>query len=324
MLTTLSLRRHASMGLALITVAALAVKAVTPAAAAELPVASGPLPGANNNPVALAMPDPNSDQTGPIIPNDDLAIQSPEVQALIQGSTTQAYSAPQSYGALNVDPKSIDPNGYDDQWLMGPDGNRPTLDSFWQSMLPKGSYTPAGVAWMNEQGGTDTKGCGLLQGTDVLDAGAFYCDKGKTVWLDLSFLTSQITQQYGYVGLAAVEAHEFGHHIQNIYGPGYHGMQSELQADCYAGSYMHFFKRVQEAKNPNDPDPNKRPWLTVDYNRLLQQFGAAGDQPNNPPSHGTGAQRQQAFAAGWASYTEVPGGPGHDTANPIGACALYN
>jgi predicted metalloprotease len=189
---------------------------------------------------------------------------------------------------LNIDPATEDPHGYFDKWLVSPNGNRPELDRFWTAMLPNGyKYSAPGVAWMNEQGGTDAGLCGTIQGTDVLDYGAFYCDKSNTLWFDLTFMNVEIYQNYGWDGVAAVEAHEWGHHIQKLMGQEYRGEFSELQADCYAGGYMHWYAE----------DGMAHPGFSE--GKLAQQFYAAGDESADDADHGTGQMRTEAFSIGW-------------------------
>ena len=84
--------------------------------------------------------------------------------------------------------------------------------------------------------------------------GPFYCPGDSTVYLDLGFFDDMVTKYGASDSVLAQEyvvAHEWGHHIQNLQGvfrahdtreTGEQGagVRSELQADCYAGVWMHW------------------------------------------------------------------------------------
>ncbi len=85
-------------------------------------------------------------------------------------------------------------------------------------------------------------GCGLASSA----VGPFYCPSDQTLYLDETFfdeLKSRFGGSAGEVAQAYVIAHEVGHHVQNQEGlfrqggpQGQHGaIETELQADCYAG-----------------------------------------------------------------------------------------
>ncbi|QPL06344.1 MULTISPECIES: KPN_02809 family neutral zinc metallopeptidase [Actinomyces] len=99
-------------------------------------------------------------------------------------------------------------------------------------------------------------------GTASSAAGPFYCPGDSTVYLDMSFF-SQMTSTLGAADTPLAEeyivAHEFGHHIQNLLGTMRSADRSgtgatsdsvrlELQADCYAGLWVHY------ASSTVDPD----------------------------------------------------------------------
>ena len=134
-----------------------------------------------------------------------------------------------------------------------------SLDEVWAGQLPAqaGShYTKPGfVLWDGRQVST---ACG--QATAAV--GPFYCPADSTVYLDMSFFSSMeqtlgarntpLAQEY-------IVAHEFGHHIQNELGTMDRADRSgagatsdsvrlELQADCYAGLWVHYASTV--------PDPD--------------------------------------------------------------------
>ncbi|MBI5104310.1 MAG: zinc metallopeptidase [Solirubrobacterales bacterium] len=152
-------------------------------------------------------------------------------------------------------------------------------------------------------------GCGAASSA----VGPFYCPADQRVYLDLSF-EDELQQKLGAGGdfaWAYVIAHEVGHHVQTQTGasqrveqlrredPGSANELSvrlELQADCYAGVWAHgVFARgdlesgdVQEAMTAAE---------AVGDDRLQRRAGGQVDPDTF--THGTSAQRQKWFDAGY-------------------------
>jgi len=102
-------------------------------------------------------------------------------------------------------------------------------------------------------------------------------------------------------GVAAILAHEIGHHVQRTSGvrvaaaPNRAGqvlsIQAELGADCLGGVWA--------------ADAARRGWLPVDGVEQAREItSAAGDlagtSRSDPRAHGTSEQRLQAFTDGFA------------------------
>jgi predicted metalloprotease len=148
--------------------------------------------------------------------------------------------------------------------------------------------------------------------------GPFYCPGDQQVYLDLGFFQEMDTRFHaqGDFARAYVIAHEIGHHVQNLTGimdkveqarrqgaamDGANGLsvRQELQADCFAGVWAN---RSQAQLN----------WLQAgDIDSALNAASAVGDDTLQkqtrgyavPDSftHGSSAQRQRWFKAGFAS-----------------------
>lgn len=158
--------------------------------------------------------------------------------------------------------------------------------------------------------GSVSTGCG----TATSAVGPFYCPADQGVYLDLDFFT-QMERDFGAVNAPLAQeyvvAHEWGHHISNIQGvfstyntrekgPEGGGVRSELQADCYAGVWMHW------ASSTIDPESGipflKRPTETQ-IAEALKTAEAIGDdrlqekfQGRSTPeswTHGSAEQRQR-------------------------------
>jgi predicted metalloprotease len=170
---------------------------------------------------------------------------------------------------------------------------RGSIDSYWGAQFSHAKkprkYSAPGVSWLNEAGGTAT-GCGNLEAIDATNEAAFYCFHDKVMYLDSTFLQF-IDADYGKMGVIAVMAHEEGHHIQNLLGihPAT-SRQAELQADCIAGSYLHWL-----SQSPDGAEVN----LDV----LKAQFNDAGDPAGVPANaknaHGQGWERAASLEKGW-------------------------
>jgi predicted metalloprotease len=155
-------------------------------------------------------------------------------------------------------------------------------------------------------------GCGVASSA----VGPHYCPADQTIYLDETFF-DELQNRYGGsssdVAQAYVIAHEVGHHVQNQLGTMDRAAQSEqenpaqanqlsealeLQADCYAGIWMHSISAVGilEAEEIKD---------------ALSAAAAVGDDhiqqtetgTTNPETwtHGSSAQRVLWFNAGYNS-----------------------
>ncbi|HEY4153073.1 MAG TPA: neutral zinc metallopeptidase [Pseudolysinimonas sp.] len=189
-----------------------------------------------------------------------------------------------------------------------------SLDSYWSGTVD--GYTQPQLVIFDAS--TDTA-CGGA----TTDVGPFYCPNDQTVYIDTAFyeeLKSQFGATGGPLAQLYVIAHEWGHHIQNITGimdnlnlqdtgPTSDSVRLELQADCFAGSWV---GAAQTTKDVNGV-PFLQPVTQSEIADALNAAASVGDDhiqqatqgQVNPESftHGTSAQREKWFNAG------LKGGP---------------
>jgi len=190
-----------------------------------------------------------------------------------------------------------------------------SIEKFWAAELPRRGkkYTRAPMRVFS---GSVNTGCGPATSA----VGPFYCPPDKRVYLDLGFfetLQKDLNARGGDFAEAYVVAHEYGHHIQNLYGilgriktrngPTSDAVRSELQADCLAGIWTNHATTVQ--------DQDGKTFITGltedDIARGLDAAAAVGDDriqektqgQVNPESfsHGTAEQRMKWFKTGMDS-----------------------
>lgn len=156
--------------------------------------------------------------------------------------------------------------------------------------------------------------CGSAQSA----TGPFYCPGDQKVYLDVGFF-DELTQRFGAPGEFAeayVIGHELGHHVQHLLGldERTHGaavgansasVALELQADCLAGVWGHAasqsgrFKAGGIELDPGDADDALRAASAIGDDRL-QKMSTGRVMPERF-THGTSAQRVQAFGRGMSS-----------------------
>jgi uncharacterized protein len=148
--------------------------------------------------------------------------------------------------------------------------------------------------------------------------GPFYCPGDQLVYLDLSFFHEMDTKFHatGDFARAYVIAHEVGHHVQNLLGvmqqvnsqrqrgaamEGANGLsvRLELQADCFAGVWGNRSQAQLNWINEQDVAAALNAASSVGDDTLQKQ--TRGYVVPDSFTHGSAAQRQQWFKAGFAS-----------------------
>ncbi|GAB2589098.1 membrane protein [Paractinoplanes abujensis] len=196
-----------------------------------------------------------------------------------------------------------------------------SIQAYWRTAAPENfniDYQPAKTVIFSQRVNT---ACGAADS----GVGPFYCPGDNNVYIDLTFY-QVLSKQLGAPGEFAqpyVLAHEYGHHIQDITGTEAKmrraqqgaseaeqnalSVKLELQADCYAGAWA----KSATATTDKDGDKIFKSLTQQDIQEGIQTAGQIGDDelqkrsgnPVNPEefTHGTSAQRQQAFSTGYDS-----------------------
>lgn len=198
------------------------------------------------------------------------------------------------------------------------------IDQVWSNWFQQNNLNAPAVAYEIIQAGQTfnaTPTCADIHGNYIFASNyenAFYCSADDTVagyvgtiilpadtfskmWAGDIF-TRQVSSlgRTGDFAAAVIEAHEYGHKVQdelstdfNVPAPS--DPDKELLADCFAGNYSYSaFTRGYLSQN--------------DVDVALSALGVIGDDVG---SHGTGAQRENAFEIGYYGLQSnpVPGLP---------------
>ena len=117
---------------------------------------------------------------------------------------------------------------------------------------------------------------------------ALYCPRDHGIYLNIPFLV-RADQRWGDFAPITIMAHEYGHAVQRQLGLSRlnrYLYQEELQADCFAGYYAQYADR-RGLLDANDAEEG------------YYQSYSSGHKRFNPNTHGTRAQRAQAFRRGY-------------------------
>ena len=194
-------------------------------------------------------------------------------------------------------------------------GAAASLDAYWQEESPAIGLdyaSPQPIVLFSQ--GTST-GCGSASSA----TGPFYCPPDQTISIDTSFydqLESQCGAEGGPLAEMYVVAHEWGHHIQNLAGileraqdgdtgPTSNSVRTELQADCFAGSWAAAASQTVDEKGV----PFLQPITRDQYAQAIDAAAAVGDdriqeatQGQVKPhsfTHGSSEQRVSWFETGY-------------------------
>jgi len=182
------------------------------------------------------------------------------------------------------------------------------LDTYWPTQVD--DYRTTTVILFEDQTNT---GCGAATSA----VGPFYCPADEIIYIDTDFY-AELRTTYGASGGPLAEmyvlAHEWGHHIQNVLGtmdgldqsatgPDSDSVRLELQADCYAGSWVGAATQTDDGTGTTFLEPIS----SEELEQALSAASAVGDdriqgtEANSESwTHGSSEKRQEWFTAGYA------------------------
>ena len=183
-----------------------------------------------------------------------------------------------------------------------------SIEAYWTGAYKSGGNTYRHAETFLYSDGVNT-GCGSATSA----VGPFYCPPDESIYIDLGFfddLQTRFGAEGGPLAEAYVVAHEYGHHIQNIEnilkpggdsGAESYAVRTELQADCFAGVWVHHAASTNFLQPPTD----------AEIGQALSAAAAVGDDriqestqgQVNPEAwtHGSAEQRQKWFSIGYKS-----------------------
>jgi len=180
-----------------------------------------------------------------------------------------------------------------------------SIQKYWtDEFARRGSrYTPAQTILYS---GQVQSACGAASSA----VGPFYCPADQQVFLDISFFREmkKLGAKGGPFAEAYVVAHEYGHHIQNVLGllsnsresgPGSSSVRTELTADCLAGVWAGNAAKTGFLVAPTDAEIAQALDAAAAVGDDRIQQATEGRVSPERWTHGSAAQRQEAFRTGY-------------------------
>ncbi|MEP7291462.1 MAG: neutral zinc metallopeptidase [Chloroflexota bacterium] len=162
------------------------------------------------------------------------------------------------------------------------------LTNFWSGVFQNQGIDyqkPDLVLW--DGSAVDTR-CGIVSAEE----GPLYCPFDDTIYFPVGF--SEWLYSLGDFAVAAAIAHEWGHSVQDRIGVlgNLATIDTELQADCFAGAYAEYISNSSELLTLEDGDIQEG----------ADTFFTLGDPEGtnwfDSRAHGSGTQREQSFETG--------------------------
>lgn len=226
-----------------------------------------------------------------------------------------AGSCAESDLRLSVDESRTRPSRTDDRPSGDPDdvvaAALQELEGYWSDTLDdvygvdfeplRGGYLPYGPD-------TPLPPCGDEPLTyEIIAENALYCPSGDFIAWDRVGLVPHLQQRFGPLTVGLVMAHEFAHAIQDRAGLAGTTVTLELQADCFAGTW------VQDVDDRVELFATDGDALDQAVAGLLELRDSPGMSGRDPVAHGSGFDRVSAFQDGFengpetcAAYTADP------------------
>jgi predicted metalloprotease len=185
-------------------------------------------------------------------------------------------------------------------------GDINSIQSYWSSQIR--GYTISKTVFFTGQTST---GCGPAS-TDV---GPFYCPADKKVYIDHGFYDELRTKFGGSDGPFAQAyelAHEYGHHVQDLLGlldrigndrqgATSGSVKSELQADCFAGVWMHHAEQTGYITGITQADLKDALSAAASVGDDRIQSETQGQVNPETWTHGSAAEREHWLTTGYQS-----------------------
>lgn len=228
---------------------------------------------------------------------------------------------------------SEDVNDIESECLTGADANQRqdcrlvgfvnSVQAFWTDEFPDFGiqYKPAQTVLFS---GSTQGACGFSSSA----TGPFYCPRDQIIYIDLTFFDTIETRfgaQGGPFAEAYIIAHEYAHHVQNLFGllntsgriqdtgPDSEIVFTELQADCLAGIWFHHATETGYLVDLTQEEINQAldAATSVGDDRIQQQ--TQGRIVPDAWTHGSAEQRLAALLDGMKSGdVETCNSPGWD------------
>lgn len=183
-----------------------------------------------------------------------------------------------------------------------------SIEAYWTAEYKSAGKTYRHAETFLYSEGVDT-GCGAASSA----VGPFYCPPDESIYIDLGFfddLQTRFGAEGGPLAEAYVVAHEYGHHIQNVEGilkPGgdtgaeSHAVRTELQADCFAGVWVHHAASTGFLQPPTDEQIGQALSAAAAVGDDRIQESTQGQVNPEAWTHGSAEQRQSWFTTGFKS-----------------------
>jgi predicted metalloprotease len=175
-----------------------------------------------------------------------------------------------------------------------------SLEQFWAGRLPavyKRGFTPLKGGFQPKTPQSPPFSCnGQRQTYDDMKGNAFYCGGPNDDYIawDAALLMPELDSRFGGIAPAVVLAHEMGHAVQRRAGVSAPSVLLELQADCFAGSWVRYAET-----SGDDPVALSDGALDSAIATILALRDQPGTPATNVQAHGLGFDRVNSFQTGY-------------------------